>query len=156
MNYQAEEVRAIARRLHDDITVRDGDALTASDMLTAYADSIERAVPVAKIRHFHYSGVARNGLSQEAQMLDGAPELPDGTELFTHPPAQAAQVDPAAKPHTLADFVHAPDAERAQIGQQVAARVDEMMAEPVAQAAQSVDVEAIREVIKSDNKIRRK
>jgi hypothetical protein len=41
--YTAEEVRAIARRLHDDITVRDGDTLTASDMLTAYADSIERA-----------------------------------------------------------------------------------------------------------------
>lgn len=46
---------------------------------------------------------------------------------------EAAQVDPAAKPRTLSDFVHASDAERLQIGQQVAARVDEMLAEPVAQ-----------------------
>jgi hypothetical protein len=43
MKYTTEEVRAIARRLHDDITVADGDALMASDMLTAFADSIERA-----------------------------------------------------------------------------------------------------------------
>lgn len=43
MKYTAEEVQAIARRLHDDITVADGDALMASDMLTDYADSLERA-----------------------------------------------------------------------------------------------------------------
>ena len=61
MKYTAEEVRAIAKRLHDDITVADGDALMASDMLTAYAERIK-----------------------------------------------AAQVDPAAKPHALADFVRAP------------------------------------------------
>lgn len=41
MKYTAEEVRAIAKRLHDDITVADGDALRASDMLTAYAARIE-------------------------------------------------------------------------------------------------------------------
>lgn len=39
--YSAEEVRAIAKRLHDDITVADGDALMASDMLTAYAERIK-------------------------------------------------------------------------------------------------------------------
>jgi hypothetical protein len=49
------------------------------------------------------------------------------------PAKPAAQVGPAAKPRTLADFVNAADAERVQIGQQVAARMNEMMAEPAAQ-----------------------
>jgi hypothetical protein len=37
---------------------------------------------VAKVRHFDYRGIARNGFSQEAEMLDGAPTLPDGTLLY--------------------------------------------------------------------------
>lgn len=41
MKYTAEEVRAVAKRLHDDITVVDGDALMASDMLTANAALVE-------------------------------------------------------------------------------------------------------------------
>lgn len=47
---------------------------------------------VAKVRHFDYRGIARNGFSQEAQMLDGAPVLPDGTPLYTRP-APAASPD---------------------------------------------------------------
>ena len=67
-----------------------------AEMLTEYAERIkadEGSVPVAKIRHFHYSGIARNGFSQEAQMLDGTPELLEWTELFTHPPAQTTKLE---------------------------------------------------------------
>ncbi|MDY0074066.1 MAG: hypothetical protein RBR77_15645 [Thauera sp.] len=41
--------------------------------------------PVATIRHFQYDGIARNGPSQEAVMIDGAPMLPDGTKLYAAP-----------------------------------------------------------------------
>lgn len=71
----------------------------------------ESAVPVAKIRHFDYHGIARNGFSQEAEMLDGAPDLPNGTLLYTHPPAQAVQVD-----HTMGDLAHR-DAEPVEQGE---------------------------------------
>lgn len=47
---------------------------------------------VAQVRHFDYRGVAGHGFSQEAQMLDGAPVLPDGTLLYTTPPAQPRAV----------------------------------------------------------------
>jgi hypothetical protein len=60
--------------------------------------------PVAVIRHYTYSGVARNGESMEAVVLDGAPYLPEGTKLYTHPaPSQTVTTagggvtdDPAA------------------------------------------------------------
>ncbi|EIL88578.1 hypothetical protein UU9_12543 [Rhodanobacter fulvus Jip2] len=53
---------------------------------------------VAKVRHFDYRGIARNGFSQEAQMLDGAPVLPDGTPLYTRP---APASSPAGVPDVL-------------------------------------------------------
>lgn len=93
--YSAEEVREMASALINSPVPREWKR-KAGRMLNDYAERIEApegAVAVAKIRHFDYHGIARNGFSQEAEMLDGAPELPDGTELFTHPPAQAAQVD---------------------------------------------------------------
>jgi hypothetical protein len=40
---------------------------------------------VAAVRTYTYEGIARNGVRQEAVMLDGAPELPDGSLLYTHP-----------------------------------------------------------------------
>jgi hypothetical protein len=47
--------------------------------------SVQKAGPVARVRHFDYRGIARNGFSQEAVMLDGAPVLPDGTPLYALP-----------------------------------------------------------------------
>lgn len=49
------------------------------------ADRHRRGEPVATIRHFQYEGIARNGPSQEAVMIDGAPVLPDGTQLYAAP-----------------------------------------------------------------------
>lgn len=60
------------------------------------------AQAVAKVRHFDYRGIARNGFSQEAEMLDGAPTLPDGTLLYTKRAIGNAQAEgwkvPDAKP----------------------------------------------------------
>jgi len=109
MKYTAEEVRAMAKMVGDEFSPH------AGSMLTAYAERI-KADEGANDR-IDFKGMW-NAMSDRA---------------YAHPPAQAAQVDPTAKPRTLADFVNAPDAERVQIGQQVAARVDEMMAEPAAQ-----------------------
>lgn len=75
MRHTVEEVRAIAKRLHDDITVADGDALMASDMLTAYAERI-KADEGANDR-IDFKGMW-NAMSDRA---------------YAHPPAQATQVD---------------------------------------------------------------
>ncbi|MDY0074248.1 MAG: hypothetical protein RBR77_16580 [Thauera sp.] len=56
------------------------------------ADRKRRGEPVATIRHFQYEGIARNGPSQEAVMIDGAPMLPDGTQLY----AASQPADPLA------------------------------------------------------------
>lgn len=56
------------------------------------ADRKRRGEPVATIRHFQYEGIARNGPSQEAVMIDGAPVLPDGTQLY----AASQPADPLA------------------------------------------------------------
>jgi hypothetical protein len=64
--------------------LRDEQAVNFAGRLDA---SEAGAVPVAEIRHYEYSGIARNGFSQEPVMLDGAPVLPAGTKLFTSPPA---------------------------------------------------------------------
>ncbi|MDE2427034.1 MAG: hypothetical protein KGO96_14135 [Elusimicrobia bacterium] len=52
----------------------------------------EKADPVAVVRHFDYRGIAKVGLVQEAQMLEGAPVIPDGTKLYTHPAAERVRV----------------------------------------------------------------
>lgn len=52
------------------------------------ADRQARGEPVAIVRHYEYSGIARNGFRQEAVMLDGAPALPDGAMLYTTPQPQ--------------------------------------------------------------------
>lgn len=57
----------------------------------ARAAQVAQGEAVAKVRHFDYRGIARNDFSQEAQMLDGAPVLPDGTLLYTAPPAQPVE-----------------------------------------------------------------
>lgn len=57
---------------------------------------------VAKVRHFDYRGIARNGFSQEAQMLDGAPVLPDGTPLYTRP---ATAASPAGVPDVVSEVM---------------------------------------------------
>ena len=90
-------IRAAMGDLNDDNLALEALVADLAHKVRSCAEGDGGAVPVAKIRHFHYSGIARNGFSQEAQMLDGTPELPDGTELFTHPPAQAAQVDKPPK-----------------------------------------------------------
>lgn len=57
------------------------------------ADLQRRGEPVATVRHFHYEGIARNGPSQEAVMIDGAPMLPEGTQLYAAPqPAEPVSV----------------------------------------------------------------
>ena len=56
------------------------------------ADRKRRGEPVATVRHFQYEGIARNGPSQEAVMIDGAPVLPDGTQLY----AASQPADPLA------------------------------------------------------------
>lgn len=45
---------------------------------------------VAEIRHFTYAGIARNGESMEAVVVDGTTLLPEGTKLYTHPAAREA------------------------------------------------------------------
>jgi hypothetical protein len=69
-SYHADEVREILSEvaLSAQPAERQGDA-------------------VAKVRHFEYRGIARNGFSQEAEMLYGAPIVPDGTLLYLHPAA---------------------------------------------------------------------
>jgi hypothetical protein len=47
-----------------------------------------RGEPVATIRHFQYEGTALSGLSQEVVIIDGAPVLPDGTQLYALPGVQ--------------------------------------------------------------------
>lgn len=46
--------------------------------------------PVGRVRHFNYSGIARNGFSQEAVLNDDVPSLPDGTLLYAAPQASEA------------------------------------------------------------------
>lgn len=41
-----------------------------------------RWVAVGHVRHFEYSGIGVNGFSQEPQLMDGSPFLPDGTILY--------------------------------------------------------------------------
>lgn len=60
------------------------------------------AQPVGRVRHFNYSGVARNGFSQEAVLNDDAPTLPDGALLYAAPQASA---EPTHKPAmSVAEF----------------------------------------------------
>lgn len=78
------------------------DALPPSGGVAADREAMRAAIAalaaqghgdaVAKVRHFDYCGIARNGFSQEAEMLDVAPVLPDGTLLYTRlaPPASPA------------------------------------------------------------------
>lgn len=132
MKYTAGEVLAMAKMVGDEFSPH------AGWMLNAFAERIkadEGAVPFG-YAYRYADGIKLGGSGRERNGMRPTETIP----LFAHPPAQAAHVDPAAKPHTLADFVHATGAERAQIGQQVATRVDEMMAEPVAQAAPVVDL----------------
>ncbi|MDH1177974.1 hypothetical protein N5C72_07800 [Achromobacter mucicolens] len=49
------------------------------------------AHPVGRVRHFNYSGIARNGFSQEAVLNDDAPSLPDWTLLYAAPQASEAE-----------------------------------------------------------------
>jgi hypothetical protein len=68
------------------------------------------AVAVAVIRHFNYSGIVRNGFSQEPVMIDGAPILTDGTKLYTQPAPAAADGEVVArKIDYIPGFVNAPD-----------------------------------------------
>ena len=80
----------------------DGDQMLAYNAITVAlaAQGQGQGEAVAKVRHFDYRGIARNGFSQEAQMLDGAPVLPDGTLLYTRlaPPASPAGVPDDLKP----------------------------------------------------------
>jgi hypothetical protein len=75
-SYHADEVREILSEvaLSAQPAERQGDA-------------------VAKVRHFEYRGIARNGFSQEAEMLYGAPIVPDGTLLYLHPAAPVGVPD---------------------------------------------------------------
>lgn len=52
-----------------------------------------RGEPVARIRHCTYSGIAVNKHSVEMEMLDSAPDLPDGAPLYAAP-----QPDASAEP----------------------------------------------------------
>jgi len=63
-----------------------------------WAERKRRGEPVAMIRHFHYQGIARSGLVQEAVMLDGVPALPDGAMLYTapQPTSPIGYITPAA------------------------------------------------------------
>jgi hypothetical protein len=90
MKYTTGEVRAIARRLHDDITVRDGDTLTASDMLTAYAERIEadEGAVTDDIARKAYAALETEG-DQIACMRKAL------LAVWPSVPAQAAQVDSA-------------------------------------------------------------
>lgn len=51
----------------------------------------QAALAVGRVRHFQYSGIARNGFSQEPELFDGAPILPDGALLYAYPPAPSQQ-----------------------------------------------------------------
>ncbi|WAI83235.1 MULTISPECIES: hypothetical protein [Achromobacter] len=62
----------------------------------------EAQKPVGRVRHFHYSGVARNGFSQEAVLNDDAPTLPDGTFLYAAPQASEAVRDAGDDEYTEA------------------------------------------------------
>jgi hypothetical protein len=131
MKYTAEEVRAIAKRLHDDITVADGDALMASDMLTDYAERIE-ADEVANDR-IDFKGMW-NAMSDRA---------------YAHPPAQAAQGETACpkcgatNPEDAATRC-CPDGDSCPGCEEPLAQAWDRKA---AQPAQSVDVAKVREVI---------
>lgn len=46
---------------------------------------VEHVEAVAEVRHFNYSGIARNGFSQEVVLLDGTPIFPEGTKLYVEP-----------------------------------------------------------------------
>lgn len=120
MNYTAEEVRAIAKRLHDDITVADGDALMASDMLTAYAERIKADEESAV-------GYVATDNKIVFYVEDGwSKEVPPGTKLFTHPPAQAAQVEDEDM-----------DAQLTVMIEHLTSIVESQAAEPVAQGEAS-------------------
>lgn len=51
----------------------------------------QAALAVGRVRHFQYSGIARNGFSQEPELFDGAPILPDGALLYAYPPTPSQQ-----------------------------------------------------------------
>lgn len=72
--------------------------------LPARAAQVAQGEAVAKVRHFDYRGIARNDFSQEAQMLDGAPVLPDGTLLYTAPPAQPVERVPEVVGEVMAEL----------------------------------------------------
>lgn len=97
MEYTVEEVRAVAKRLHDDITVADGDALMASDMLTDYADLLEQIKTDEGVANKLVVPVAWMCETVNGYKVFNAegPSFPCNagvvSELFTHPPAQAAQ-----------------------------------------------------------------
>lgn len=106
-SYQAEYARLSAKlhspdaadsgRVSDALRkARDYGSASWDDWLIEEVDAALAAQgqgeAVAKVRHFDYRGIARNGFSQEAEMLDGAPVLPDGTLLYTAPPARVVDV----------------------------------------------------------------
>jgi hypothetical protein len=87
-----ERVKVAARALVREHKVYAEDVDTLADVVKALealaAQPAERqGEAVAKVRHFEYRGIARNGFSQEAEMLYGAPIVPDGTLLYLHPAA---------------------------------------------------------------------
>ena len=63
---------------------------TANDRHEVGAPVAGEAQPVGRVRHFNYSGIARNGFSQEAVLNDDAPSLPDETLLYAAPQASEA------------------------------------------------------------------
>ncbi|WFC66469.1 hypothetical protein EUC41_09165 [Achromobacter denitrificans] len=67
------------------------DARQASAMLgtiTASASVAGEAQPVGRVRHFNYSGIARNGFSQEAVLNDDAPSLMGRCSMLRPRPAR--------------------------------------------------------------------
>lgn len=143
MKYTAEEARAIAKRLHDDITVADGDALMASDMLTAYAARIEADEMAADYPEC-------SGDPASCPENEGFGCCKAHAEAITlHPPAQAAQGETACpkcgatNPEDAATRC-CPDEDSCPGCEEPLAQAWDRKA---AQPAQSVDIEAIREVI---------
>ncbi|SPU49878.1 hypothetical protein [Bordetella trematum] len=63
----------------------------------ANAPAAGEAQPVGRVRHFNYSGIARNDFSQEAVLNEDAPSLPDGTLLYAAPQASPAADERDAK-----------------------------------------------------------
>ena len=135
MKYTAEEVRARLGFVISDhepriLTWESGGCRQTSmaecalwDALAERIKADERAVPHVTERLVKVAENAR------IFVLNDAPKRPRIGEqelrhiamrsallaVWPNRPAQAAQVGPATKPHTLADFINAPDAEQVRI-----------------------------------------